>query len=174
MKYAKPIIGSLVLIAATAAVTAWVVLSQRPATPPAPVPPLPATQSAPSSAAPAPQSSSTQSAPAPHAKPAGFYGGYSDQRMALRYDKTILFFHASWCGECQAFDKVLRESAIPHDVQILKVDYDSRQDLRQRYGVTHQTTFVEVDDDDDADHDHDIWVGHGKEKSLQAILRNLD
>lgn len=93
--------------------------------------------------------------------------------MALRYDKTILFFHAPWCGECQAFDKVLRESTIPYDVQILKVDYDSRQDLRQRYGVTLQSTFVEIDDDDDHDDDHDRWVGYGKDKSLQAILRNL-
>lgn len=85
--------------------------------------------------------------------------------------KTILFFHAPWCGDCQAFDKVLREGSIPAGVQILKVDYDSRQDLRQKYGVTKQSTFVELDDDDD--HDHDIWVGYGKEKSIDAILRNL-
>lgn len=56
--------------------------------------------------------------------------------------------------------------------QILKVDYDSRQDLRQKYGVTKQSTFVELDDDDD-DHDHDIWVGYGQKKSINAILRNL-
>ena len=102
----------------------------------------------------------------------GRYADYTDgNTMEHAYRKTILFFHAPWCGDCQAFDKVLREGPIPAGVQILKVDYDSRQDLRQKYGVTKQSTFVELDDDDD--HDHDIWVGYGKEKSIDAILRNL-
>ncbi len=104
---------------------------------------------------------------------AGRYADYTDgNTMEHAYRKTILFFHAPWCGECQAFDKVLREGPIPAGVQILKVDYDSRQDLRQKYGVTKQSTFVELDDDDD-DYDHDIWVGYGQEKSINAILRNL-
>ena len=30
---------------------------------------------------------------------------------------------------------------------IIKVDYDTHQDLRQKYGVTVQTTMVEVDND---------------------------
>ncbi len=104
---------------------------------------------------------------------AGRYADYTDgNTMEHAYRKTILFFHAPWCGDCQAFDKVLREGPIPAGVQILKVDYDSRQDLRQKYGVTKQSTFVELDDDDD-DYDHDIWVGYGQEKSINAILRNL-
>ena len=103
----------------------------------------------------------------------GRYADYIDgKNMEHAYKKTILFFHASWCGECKAFDKVLREGPIPAGVQILKVDYDSRQDLRQKYGVRMQSTFVELDDDDD-DYDHDIWVGYGKEKSIHAILKNL-
>lgn len=102
----------------------------------------------------------------------GRYADYIDgKNMEHAYKKTILFFHAPWCGDCQAFDKVLREGPIPAGVQILKVDYDSRQDLRQKYGVTKQSTFVELDDDDD--YDHDIWVGYGKEKSIRAILKNL-
>lgn len=103
----------------------------------------------------------------------GRYADYVDgNTMEHAYRKTILFFHASWCGDCQAFDKVLSEGLIPAGVQILKVDYDSRQDLRQKYSVAKQSTFVELDDDDD-DHDHDIWVGYGKEKSIHAILKNL-
>ncbi len=103
----------------------------------------------------------------------GRYADYVDgNTMEHAYRKTILFFHAPWCGDCRAFDKVLREGPIPAGVQILKVDYDSRQDLRQKYGVTKQSTFVELDDDDD-DRDHDIWVGYGKEKSIHAILKNL-
>lgn len=116
------------------------------------------------------QSSGSQQPVNPNA---GRYTDYIDgKNMEHAYKKTILFFHAPWCGDCQAFDKVLREGTIPAGVQILKVDYDSRQDLRQKYGVAKQSTFVELDDDDD-DHDHDIWVGYGKEKSIHAILKNL-
>lgn len=116
--------------------------------------------------APAPQPSSTGAV--------GYYGDYSDQRVQLAgYDKTILFFHAQWCSECRAFDQAIRAGVVPAGVQILKVDYDKRQDLRQKYGVRLQSTFVELDDDDDRDGDHDIWVGYGKDKSINAILRNL-
>lgn len=121
---------------------------------------------------PTPKQSSGSAQPANPA--VGRYADYVDgNTLEHAYRKTILFFHASWCGECQAFDKVLRQGPIPAGVQILKVDYDSRQDLRQKYGVRMQSTFVELDDDDDDDDDHDIWVGYGKEKSINAILRNL-
>ena len=121
-----------------------------------------------------PTSQSSTGSQQPANPNAGRYADYVDgKNMEHAYKKTILFFHAPWCGDCQAFDKVLREGPIPAGVQILKVDYDSRQDLRQKYGVTKQSTFVELDDDDDDDHDHDIWVGYGKEKSIDAILRNL-
>jgi hypothetical protein len=119
------------------------------------------------------QSSGSQQPVNPNA---GRYADYTDgNTMEHAYRKTILFFHNPQCGECQAFDKVLREGPIPAGVQILKADYGSRQDLRQKYGVTKPSTFVELDDDDDYDHDHDhdIWVGYGKEKSINAILRNL-
>ena len=138
-----------------------------------------ATQQGTSQKAPAQSQSggATSKQPSGSAQPAnpavGRYADYVDgNTMEHAYRKTILFFHAAWCGDCQAFDKVLREVPIPAGVQILKVDYDSRQDLRQKYGVTKQSTFVELDDDDD-DHDHDIWVGYGKEKSIHAILKNL-
>lgn len=132
---------------------------------------------------PAQSQSDTPTTPVPQQSPgsqqparqnSGRYLDYAEASATDRsYGKTILFFHASWCSECKAFDKVLREGPIPAGVQILKVDYDSRQDLRQKYGVTKQSTFVELDDDDDDDRDHDIWLGYGKEKSINAILKNL-
>ncbi len=36
-------------------------------------------------------------------------------------------------------------SEIPENVNLLKVDYDSSSDLKQKYGVTMQHTFVLVD-----------------------------
>lgn len=113
--------------------------------------------------------------PAPQsdtARTAGYYGDYTDARAADRsYDKTILFFRAPWCSECRAFEQAIQSSVIPDGVQILKVDYDQRQDLRQKYGVRIQSTFVELDND--LDSGHDVWVGYGKDKSVDAILRNL-
>lgn len=153
------------------ATAAWLLRPQAPAT-------ESTTQQGTSQKAPAQSGGSASKQPSGSAQPAnpavGRYADYVDSNtMEHAYRKTILFFHAPQCGECQAFDKVLRKGPIPAGVQILKVDYDSRQDLRQKYGVTKQSTFVELDDDDDDDHDHDIWVGYGKEKSINAILRNL-
>lgn len=41
----------------------------------------------------------------------------------------------------------IKSQGVPDGVTILKVDYDTNQPLRQKYGVTLQTTFVEVDAD---------------------------
>lgn len=166
-----------VIIIGVAAAAAYTVVHQ----PTAPTMPS-AGDTKPQRPTPASQSQSTtpqQAAPAATpqqqaAMPAGFYGDYSNERAVNRtYDKTILFFHAPWCSECRAFEKAIQASTVPAGVQILKVDYDSRQDLRQKYGVRIQSTFVELDDDDDQDNDHDVWVGYGKDKSIDAILRNL-
>lgn len=102
-------------------------------------------------------------------KQAGYYGEYSQNRVGAQgYDKTILFFYAPWCSECRAFEQAIKSSAIPAGVQILKVDYDKRQDLRQKYGVRTQSTFVRLKDGSS-----NVWVGYGKDKSVDAILRNL-
>ena len=58
----------------------------------------------------------------------------------------MLFFHASWCLQCRSLDEQLRAEGAPDGLTVFKVDYDSRTDLRQKYGVTLQTTVVFVDD----------------------------
>lgn len=64
-------------------------------------------------------------------------------------NRKVHFFHASWCPNCQAIDKTLTQddSNIPAGVTIIKTDFDKETDLRQKYGVTLQYTFVEVDKD---------------------------
>ncbi|RLP11676.1 thioredoxin family protein [Propionibacterium australiense] len=61
--------------------------------------------------------------------------------------KSILFFNATWCPSCQAITKALKENPgrIPDGTDIVSVDYDSNPELRQKYGVTTQHTFVQVD-----------------------------
>lgn len=59
--------------------------------------------------------------------------------------KRVLFFHASWCPSCIASEKAIRSLSLPADVKVFKVDYDSSAELKQRYGVVRQDTFVQVD-----------------------------
>jgi hypothetical protein len=61
--------------------------------------------------------------------------------------KKVYFFHASWCPICQGIDKEINAdmSKIPAGVTMIKTDFDSSTDLRQKYGVTTQYTFVQVD-----------------------------
>lgn len=98
-------------------------------------------------------------------------GRYTDYASSLvreaGYTDTILFFHAPWCPECRAFEQAILEADIPDGVQILKIDYDSSSELKNTYGVTLQSTFVKVDQDGDK---VSLWVGYGKQKSIDLIL----
>lgn len=75
----------------------------------------------------------------------GRYVDYSAEALASTPGTRLLFFHAPWCPQCRALESDIEASTIPDDVTIFKVDYDSNQDLREQYGVTIQTTVVEVD-----------------------------
>lgn len=101
---------------------------------------------------------------------AGRYIDYSSSVVAASgYSETILFFHAAWCPECRAFERAITAESIPEGVQIVKVNYDSSDDLRQKYGVTIQSTFVKVASNGDR---VSTWVGYGRDKSLAAVLEN--
>ncbi|MCA9330575.1 thioredoxin family protein [Candidatus Saccharibacteria bacterium] len=100
----------------------------------------------------------------------GKYANYSESALGANgYTTTVLFFYATWCPECKGFDHAISSSDIPDGVQILRIDYDQAQRLRQKYGVTIQTTFVNVDA---AGNERHKWVGYGQEKTIDAILEN--
>jgi thiol-disulfide isomerase/thioredoxin len=74
------------------------------------------------------------------------YSQYEKSKLANEYERHILFFHAPWCPDCRAFKQNLTSNgAIPENIQILEVDYDTATDLKQKHGITIQSTFVEVD-----------------------------
>lgn len=78
----------------------------------------------------------------------GTYTAYSASALATaQTGKTVLFFHAGWCPTCRAADADITAGAatIPAGVTILRTDYDKEVALKQKYGVTTQHTFVEVD-----------------------------
>jgi thiol-disulfide isomerase/thioredoxin len=76
----------------------------------------------------------------------GAYVDYTDGAIESTAGPKVLFFHASWCPQCRALDAELTAQGAPDGLTVFKVDYDSRTDLRQKYGVTLQTTVVFVDD----------------------------
>ncbi|GAA1704357.1 hypothetical protein GCM10009808_22790 [Microbacterium sediminicola] len=76
----------------------------------------------------------------------GVYVDYSEEALAAAEGTRILFFHAPWCPQCRALEADIQAVGVPQGMTILKVDYDSNQQLRQEYGVTLQTTLVAVDE----------------------------
>lgn len=61
--------------------------------------------------------------------------------------KRVLFFHAPWCPTCRPADAAFQKDAamIPENVVLFKTDYDTSSELKKKYGVTYQHTFVQVD-----------------------------
>lgn len=116
-----------------------------------------------------PQPASPEQAP----QPVILAGRYEDYAASLvddaGYNTTIIFFYAPWCPECRAYDQAIRADTMPAGVQILRASYDDEQALRQKYGVTIQSTFVRVSSAGDK---QVLWNGYGKSKSLDAIIEN--
>lgn len=77
---------------------------------------------------------------------AGIYTDYSEAAIATTKGTKLLFFHAPWCPQCRQIEASIKSGGIPSGVTIFKIDYDSNQKLREKYGVTLQTTFVKIDD----------------------------
>ena len=83
-------------------------------------------------------------------------GSYKDYSIATveaeqkAGNKVVLFFHAPWCPFCKAANTefMSRANEIPTGVTVLKTDYDSNSELKQKYGVTYQHTFVQIDNDE--------------------------
>lgn len=77
----------------------------------------------------------------------GTYSEYSSK--TILGDNTVLFFHAGWCPTCSVLDNDINQSLndIPADVNLVKVDFDTENDLRSRYGVNVQHTLIRLDAD---------------------------
>ena len=82
---------------------------------------------------------------------AGSYEAYAPEKVMLASTShdVVLFFRASWCPTCRAVDADIKANLgkIPSNLAILDVDYDNSTALKQKYGVTYQHTFVQVNKD---------------------------
>ncbi len=78
----------------------------------------------------------------------GSFSDYDEAKLAnAEKGDVVLFFSAPWCPVCQQANKNFTSSATPDGLTLLKVDYDSSTELKKRYGVTYQHTYVQVDKD---------------------------
>jgi len=70
-----------------------------------------------------------------------------EQVTALaRRGPAILYFHAEWCPTCQAtmVSFQARWPEVQPGLTVIIADYDAETELKARYGVTYQNTFVQV------------------------------
>lgn len=74
---------------------------------------------------------------------------YEGSKDMYAESDVVLFFAADWCSTCQEATTNLEAdpAAIPAGLAIVRVDYDNSDDLKQKYGVTVQHTFVQIDAD---------------------------
>ena len=83
--------------------------------------------------------------------PAGIYTDYESGKIYIsdKSKKVVLFFHAARCPNCRQAEKdiIKNKDNIGSDIVILKVDYDTATDLKQKYGITSQTSYVLVNSD---------------------------
>lgn len=79
----------------------------------------------------------------------GTFTDFDEATFASAKGSRILFFHAPWCFQCREIEKDIKAnlSQIPAGTTIYKIDYDSNQDLRKKYGVKLQTSFLKFDAD---------------------------
>jgi hypothetical protein len=109
--------------------------------------------------------------PAPTPEQAkGAYLDYSQQALTAAQGRKVLFFHASWCPQCRDIEASIKSLGVPDGMTIFKVNYDTTTNLKQRYGVTLQTTIVEVDDQGNQITKHVAY----DEPSLPAVLKALN
>lgn len=127
---------------------------------PMPIPNEPSNQNQTSSPEPSPAN------PAPQTP--GAYKDYSSAEVAATAGKKVLFFHAPWCPQCRQLDAEIKAGSLPSGVTVFKIDYDSNQALRQKYGVTLQTTFVTIDDNGNLVKKYVAY----DEPTLAALIKN--
>lgn len=95
-----------------------------------------------------PQAVHAEEAPPARARLIEYQAGSTDlAALAAGEGRTVVFFFASWCPNCILTLSELSEkwSSVSPDITLVIADYDTETDLKTKYGVTYQDTFVLLD-----------------------------
>lgn len=67
-------------------------------------------------------------------------------QMLAKNQTVVYFFAATWCPDCQATYKDIKANfgQIPKNVTVVFVNYDKASELKKKYGITQQHTFVVI------------------------------
>ncbi len=82
---------------------------------------------------------------------ASHYIDYSADNLAkatASNGRAVIWFAAlAWCPSCQASDRDFKAhfDKVPKDVTIMKINYDTAKELKQKYAITMQDTFIQID-----------------------------
>ncbi len=89
-----------------------------------------------------------------------------DAQALAEQGPAVLFFAADWCPTCMAaLRDINANGAKLGGIAVIVVDYDTAGDLKGRYGVSSQHTFVQIDARGER---LTAWNGGG----VDAILKN--
>ena len=91
------------------------------------------------------------------------------QALAAKHP-TVLFFAADWCPYCQADLRDINANGDRlGDVVIVVADYDKTADLKAKYGITVQNTYVQIDANGKQ---KAVWAGGGVDGILSHLVRS--
>jgi thioredoxin 1 len=83
---------------------------------------------------------------------------------------VVYFFAASWCPTCQETYRNIKAgfASLPDNLVIVFVDYDKAKDLKKKYDVTYQHSFVSIGSKGEA---RKTWSGT---TTVADIIKNAD
>jgi thiol-disulfide isomerase/thioredoxin len=83
---------------------------------------------------------------------------------------TVLFFAADWSPYCQADLRDINSNGDRlGEVAIVVADYDKTAELKARYGISHEDTFVQIDANGKQ---KAVWIGGGVDGILSHLVRS--
>lgn len=98
------------------------------------------------------------------------YSEENFKKATANNGRAVIFFHAKWCPLCTEAQKDLQSNfdKVPKDVTFLKTDYDTSEQLKGKYGVVSQDTWVQVDAEG-----KEITKWNSGGQGLSSLLTNL-
>ena len=82
---------------------------------------------------------------------------------------AVLYFYAPWCSTCKSLNQDLLDNTtdLPPGVTVLKVDYDTAEDLKDQYDVVQQHTLIQLDSNGN---EVTRWIGGDVETIIDSVI----